>query len=251
MRARIAGLALAALVATACSGREAKDRSGDEGLTPTFTPETTSAEAGAGDTSTSTSPTTEVIVLGGTDAVAPGATVPPGTPGAATTVEAAVTDPEGDATPSPLDPPPPWSDLVGARLIRSDAGFELRIGMGGGDAPETTDEDHTMNVASFYDVDGDGDVDYEIWANVASGGWGPAYYVNGPGQGGFGEGSGVTVTTEGAEVVLRFPRGHLDDAPRFRWSVASEWGRYEALGTPAMVRDDVPDDDQAVAFPPS
>ena len=250
MRALVATVALAAVSVTACSGREAKDRSGDEGLAPTFAPETTVAGDDAGTPSTST-PTTEVIVLGGTDAVGPDATVPAATPGGPATVEAVVTDPEGDATASPVDPPPPWADLVGARLIRSDAGFELRIALGGGDAPESTDEDHTMNVASFYDVDGDGDIDYEIWANVASGGWGPAYYVNGPGQGGFGEGSGVTVTTEGADVVLRFPHGHLANAPRFRWSVASEWGRYEALGTPAMVRDDAPDDDQAVAFPPS
>lgn len=245
MRALVAALALAAVSVTGCSGREAKDRAGDDGLTPTFAPETTVA----GEPATTTSPptTTKVIVLGGTDAVGPDATVP----AVAAPVEAAITDPEGDATPSPIDPPPAWADLVGARLIRSGDGFELRIALGGGDAPESTDEDHTMNVASFYDVDGDGAVDYEIWANVAAGGWGATYFDNGPDQGGFGEGSGVTVAAEGGDVVLRFPAGHLGDAARFRWSVASEWGRYEALGTPAMVRDDAPDDDEAVAFPPA
>ena len=248
MRKLVATVALAAVSVTACSGREAKDRSGGEGLQPTFAPETTVADEAAGTTST---PTTEVLVLGGTEAVGPDATAPEIGSGAAAPVEVAITDPEGDATASPIDPPPPWADLVGARLIRSDAGFELRIALGGGDAPESTDEDHTMNVASFYDVDGDGEIDYEIWANVASGGWGATYFDNGPGQGGFGDGAGVTVTTEGGDVVLRFPAAHLGDAPRFRWSVASEWGRYEALATPAMVRDDAPDDDQAVAFPPS
>ena len=250
MRRGLKTLAVASAIASAlsgCSGREPKDRSGDDGLTPAFAPETTVAgEAGAASTAP---PTTEVLVLGGTDAVSPGITAS----GTATpaTIEATVTDPEGDATASPIDPPPPWADLVGARLIRSGAGFELRIALGGGDAPESTDEDHTMNVASFYDVDGDGHIDYEVWANVASGGWGATYFDNGPGQGGFGEGAGVTVTTEGGDVVLHFPAGHLGDVERFRWSVASEWGRYAALGTPAMVRDDAPDDDQAAAFPPA
>jgi hypothetical protein len=157
----------------------------------------------------------------------------------------------GDATPSTVDAAPRWADIIGARLLRSGDRYELRIRLAGGDAPETTDDQHTMNVASFYDVDGDGAIDYEVWANLAAGGWGAAYYDDGPGQGGAGEGSGVDVTTEGDEVVLRFPTSHLAGAERFQWSTASEWGRYEALGTPAMARDDAPDDDEAVRFPSS
>jgi hypothetical protein len=236
----IAGLVLSV---SACSAGEAKRRE-DQGLTPTFAPEST-----LGVTSSST--TTASVR---TDAPEAGSTTPTATgpPDAPARTEVAVTDAAGDATPSPVDPPPAWADVLGARLIRSEAGFELRVRLGGGDAPESTpDDDHTMNVASFYDIDGDGAIDYEIWANVASVGWGSTYYDNGPGRGGFGEGAGVTVKTEGDEVVLRFPLTHLADAARFRWSVASEWGRYEALGTPAMVRDDVPDDDGAAAFPGS
>jgi hypothetical protein len=61
--------------------------------------------------------------------------------------------------------------------------------------------------------------------------------------------SGVAVSTEGDALVLRFPLSHLGFADRFRWSVASEWGRYEVLGTAATARDDVPDNDGAARFP--
>ena len=105
-----------------------------------------------------------------------------------------------------------------------------------------------MNVASFYDVDGDGEIDFEIWANLADGGWSGSYFDD-SGKGLFGDASFVEVTTEGDEVVFRFALRHLDGAERFRWSVASEWGRYEAIGSPAMVRDEVPDDDGAADFP--
>lgn len=107
-----------------------------------------------------------------------------------------------------------------------------------------------MNIASFYDVDGNGSIDYEVWLNVAAGGWGSSYFDNtGEGKGGFQEKSGVTVSPEGAEVVARFPLTHFAGAERLRWSLASEWGRYEAVGTSAMVRDDLPDNDVPANFP--
>ena len=107
-----------------------------------------------------------------------------------------------------------------------------------------------MNIASFYDVDGDGSIDFEIWLNVASSGWGASYFDNtDASRGGFQDRSGVAVAPEGSDVVARFPRDHLRSAETFRWSVASEWGRYESLGTTAAVRDDLPDDDAAAPFP--
>jgi hypothetical protein len=161
-----------------------------------------------------------------------------------------VTDRAGDATPSLVDRAPAWADLVGARLVRSDGGFELRVRLDGGSAPQKTDDDdHTMNIASFYDLDGDGRIDTEVWLNVASSGWGATWFDNVGDGGGFQEGSGVTVTPEGDEVVARFPLSHLGGAERFRWALASEWGRYEAIGTVAAARDDVPDNDNVAAFP--
>lgn len=108
-----------------------------------------------------------------------------------------------------------------------------------------------MNIASFYDVDGDGTIDYEVWANIANGGWGESYFDNSKKGGRYQEASGVTVTTEGDEVVLRFPLSHLANAARFRWSLASEWGRYGVIGTDQAARDAAPDDDGASSFPGS
>ncbi|MEX2659774.1 MAG: hypothetical protein WD232_08755, partial [Acidimicrobiales bacterium] len=57
------------------------------------------------------------------------------------------------------------------------------------------------------------------------------------------------VAVAGDELMLGFPTGHLGGAEQLRWSLASEWGRYEAIGTPVMARDDAPDDDQPVDHP--
>lgn len=156
------------------------------------------------------------------------------------------TDPRGDLTPS-LDPPPPYADLTGGRLSRSGAGFELRVRMGGPVASNGP-VDRTMNVASFFDIDGDGVIDYEVWANLADTGWGPAYFDNTGGGAKFGQASGVAVEVAGDELVLRFPLAHLADPPAFRWSLASEWGRYEVISTPAAARDDAPDNDGFARF---
>jgi hypothetical protein len=162
---------------------------------------------------------------------------------------AAITDPSGDLTPSLADPPPPWADLTGATLLRRADGFELRVRLGGGSAPTGTDEDHTMNIASFYDVDGDGTIDYEVWANLAAHGWGGSWFDNRAGKAAFADKANVAITVAGDEVVLRFPLSHLGGAEAFRWSLASEWGRYEVLGTVATARDDAPDHDAAARFP--
>lgn len=199
----------------------------------------TSALASGGATSTTATPTRP--------ADAPPAQVP--APAIAGATTAAVADRIGDLTPSPLDPPPPWADLAGATMIRRADGFELRIRLGGGTAPSTTDEDHTMNIASFYDINGDGDIDFEVWANLASSGWGSSYFDNVKRRAYFAEKSGVKVVAEGPEVVLRFPLSHVGNAERFRWALGSEWGRYEVLSTEATARDDAPDNDAAARFP--
>jgi hypothetical protein len=232
---------------TGCARGKGKDDRVD--LQPRFAPDeaspsTTDVTAGGGTAVSTTTPTTR----GGAPAGrTPPAQVPAPVVAGATT--AAVVDRLGDLTPSPADPPPPWADLAGATVIRRADGFELRVKLGGGTAPSTTDEDHTMNIASFFDVDGDGSIDFEVWANLASGGWGSSYFDNVNGKTGFQDASGASVQAEGADVVVRFPLSHLGNAERFRWALASEWGRYEVLGTVAMARDDMPDDDGAARFP--
>ncbi|MGH9085037.1 MAG: hypothetical protein ACRDYW_06255, partial [Acidimicrobiales bacterium] len=163
-------------------------------------------------------------------------------------LRAAVSDPRGDVTPALADAAPGWADLTGADLRTTADGFELRVSLGEA-APSVAPEGRTMNVAAFADVDGDGGIDYEVWANLAAEGWGGAWYDNRAGTARFVDESGVAVTVEGGALVLRFPASHLGGATRFRWSVASEWGRYEAIGTVAAARDDAPDGDAPAGFP--
>jgi hypothetical protein len=163
-------------------------------------------------------------------------------------VTARIQDRLGDATRSLLDTPPAWADLAGATLTRSGDQFELRVQLGGGAAPERTDSDHTMNVASFYDVDGDGTVDFEVWANVADSGWSGSWFDDTHRTAKYGDDAGVTWTPEGDAIVMRFDAAHVGNARTFRWSVASEWGRYETLSGPTSSKDDAPDDDQPATF---
>lgn len=174
------------------------------------------------------------------------ATVPPAVGDApaaeppAAPLSASITDPPGDVTGSPLERPPAWIDLLGATLTRSADGWELRVRLAGGAAPDTSGSaQHTMNLAFFADLDGDGAVDAQIWANLADHGWGAGWFPPEP-PNRFGDESGVVITTEADEVVLRFPGAHLP-VERLRWSVATEWGRYESLGTDLTARDRAPD----------
>lgn len=166
-----------------------------------------------------------------------------------TPITVLIADPFGDLTPSVLDPPPPWADLVGADLTLDATGYTLRVHLGGGQAPNNIDADHTMNIGSFFDLDGDGQIDEEVWANLVSGGWGGAWFNDHQGQAKFVDDSGVDVTVEGDAVVLRFGTDKVLKAKSFRWSIASEWGKYAVIGTVAAARDDDPDNDQPASFP--
>jgi hypothetical protein len=105
-----------------------------------------------------------------------------------------------------------------------------------------------MNIASFYDVDGDGRIDFEIWVNLGEGGWGPVWYDD-QDNAAIGEDSNVTVEVEGDQLQLLFPDVMLDRPARLRFSIASEYGPMATIGTDLARRDDAPDDDRAVAFP--
>lgn len=128
-------------------------------------------------------------------------------------------------------------DIVHAELTRSSARFELRVGFGAGVPERQADEDRTMNVASFYDVIGDGQIDYETWVNLADNGWRPGYLDRREGRARFMDDSGVQIGVKSAQLVIRFPLGHLDGAAALWWSVGSEWGSHEVVSTPAAARD--------------
>jgi hypothetical protein len=238
-----------ALLAGGCVARGGDERESaqERSLTPTFLPiddappSTGTTDPAVGDSTVDPSGT------------APPASAGPGTPtqptsGAAVPVlEASVTDRAGDLTLSPLDRPPGWADLRGATLRRTGEGYELSVSLGDPAPERSPDGDHTMNVASFYDLDGDGVVDVEVWANLADSGWGPAAFDDRGGR--FGAESDVTVALEGGRLVLRFPLSLLAGDDQLRWSIASEWGRYEVIGTDLAARDDAPDGDRPAPFP--
>ncbi len=239
----------AAMVASGCSGGD--DERGLEPLqTPTYAPETT--VAGAGQTSTTESghtgaATTVPVTASGPDVTADVETTT--TTAAARAVERVrVDDPDDDAV-GGVDPDPPaWTDLAGVELVRQGNAYALRVQLAGGEAPKASDGQSTMNIASFYDVDGDGSVDYEVWANLGPDGWGGSWFDD-QGHGSFGEDSNVSIEIDGDAVAILFPDVMLGQAERFRFSVASEYGELSALGSGFTRRDDVPDGDRAVVVP--
>lgn len=184
---------------------------------------------------------------GTTPRPADGSSSPTEAPPAEAPTTGSLSDRKGDVSFS-LDRPPAWADIVGATVARSASAYEVRIALGG-PVPSTYERERTINVASFFDVDGDGSVDYEVWANLASGGWGGSYFDNTRPRGGRFNDESLVITPVGSELVVAFPVTHLASARTFQWAVGTEWGRYETLGTAASARDEAPDDDGAAVFP--
>jgi len=244
---------VASVVAACARGGDqvpAEDAIGSRDLTPTWAPEEADApDAGPGDVEVPSASPEEAPPagsVGSPDEVADGASTPSADEGAPgpeqppeAPVTASITDPQGDVEGS-LERPPAWVDLLGASLTRTADRWELRVRVAGGTAPTSSGSDaHAMNLALFVDLDGDGAVDAQVWANLADHGWGVGWFPP-EGRNRFGADAGIDVAAEGDEVVLRLPRGHLP-AERLRWSVASEWGRDEVLGTDLAARDRAPD----------
>lgn len=167
------------------------------------------------------------------------------TPGDPAPIMARLDDPAGDVTGVGS---PDWADLRGARLIRDGTTFTLTHVLVGS-APRQGDGQNTMNIATFFDIDGDGTIDYEIWANLSPNGWGTSYFDEREGTARYAADDDVDVEVVDGDVQLRFPTSHLADAPSFRWSIASEYGPYQAIGTDAMARDYLPDDRSGRPFP--
>lgn len=174
--------------------------------------------------------------------VDPSVTSPsPDTGGDPRHAEGTVDDRRGDVATTPTTPAPPGHvDLVGARLRRTPAGFELVFVLA--TAPPARQADVYTNLASFHDVDGDGVTDHEVWASLGPSGWGTAHYDEVRGEARFGDEDDVAVTARGVEVVLTFPAEHLGDVRSMQWAVASEHGPAEHLGTALASRDAAPDD---------
>jgi len=155
-------------------------------------------------------------------------------------------DPLGDVVGGLDDDPPRWADLAGVSLERQGNAYRLVVRLGDA-APESAPGAATMNVATFFDVDGDGGIDHELWVNLGPDGWGPTWWTGDRAHPG--EASNVTVAVEGDELRLLFPDVMLDQPDRFRFSLASEYGDLEVIGSSYAHRDDAPDGDQAVSFP--
>jgi hypothetical protein len=149
---------------------------------------------------------------------------------------------------TPLQDPPAWVDLREVRLERLPDGFELTVEF---DAPVPVrrDDERITNVATFYDVDGDGELDYQIYATSTSDGWGSAHYDHVAGRSRYGDDDGIDVTVEDGVLVLRFSASHLGQASRFQWSAATQWGTLAELEAGTDARDRAPDDGRAVLWP--
>lgn len=252
-------LALAAVVLAGCAPDvEIPESSGLGGsdLAPSIQPETKHAGAGKKHVRKPAAKRTEVEKAKQVKAKPRASTVSPkparkqatsvaspASPPAPAMLSASLTDPAGDVQGSPTKAPD-HVDVVGATLTRGTDQFTLRVSFAG--AVPASDADKTENVASFYDLDGDGQIDYEVWATLADNGWSGSYVT--PRGSRFGADSGVAAHPDGRTLVLTFPLSHLERASAFRWSVGAEWGSYEQLASGTTAKDNAPDSG-VVAFP--
>jgi hypothetical protein len=236
-RAVAAGVALALLAG--CGGGDGDTGDGGRGSASTTTPArrltapTFDADPSATSSTTSTAP--------------PGSAPTTPTSEGESTEKVEFDDPVGDATTGVGTGTPGWTDLAGGSLERQGNAYRLIVRLGGA-PPARSDGKTTMNIASYYDVDGDGSVDFEIWANLGPNGWAPVWYDD-EGHAAAGDRSNVTIKVTGSEVRLLFPDALIDSPAGLRFSLASEYGTLAALGSDAARRDDAPDGDRAVSFP--
>lgn len=172
-----------------------------------------------------------------------GADSPAAKPQQSGPLRAAVSDPTGDVR-GTLTGAPPYADLTGAALTRGDA-FEVRVSFAGA-VPQRQTDDRVVQVATFYDVDGDGETDYEVWASLADDGWGTSYRT--PDGARFGADSGARARPEGNDLLITFPLTHLQRAERTAWAVGVQWGTLEQVASGTTSKDNAPDGGWA-AFP--
>jgi hypothetical protein len=150
-----------------------------------------------------------------------------------------VSDPVGDLSRS-LEGAPASADIVAVTLRRSGDTLEVRTRFAAA-VPTRQNGGKGMNVASFYDVDDNGVVDYEVWASLADDGWGTGHLDRREERASFGPGSGVEVSVVGDALVTTFSVDRIGGAGAFRWSAASEWGSFESMAASTSARDYAPD----------
>jgi hypothetical protein len=165
------------------------------------------------------------------------------TPRVSASEQVRVSDPVGDLSRS-LEGAPASADIVAVTLRRSGSTVEVRTRFAAA-VPTRQSGGKGMNVASFYDVDDNGIVDYEVWASLADDGWGTGHLDRRKERASFGPGTGIEVRVEGDTLVTAFPIEQIGGADVFRWSAASEWGSFESMAASTSARDYAPDDGAA------
>jgi hypothetical protein len=167
-------------------------------------------------------------------------------PSPAGPVPVRVSDPAGDLSRS-VEGAPDSADIVAVELSRTGETIEVRTTFAG-EVPTRQSGGKGMNVASFYDVDGNGVVDYEVRASLADNGWGTGHLDRREEKASYGPSTGIAVSVQARTLVASFPADRIGGAQRFRWSAASEWGSYEAMAASTSARDYAPDSG-AVDYP--
>jgi hypothetical protein len=170
----------------------------------------------------------------------PGPTTAAPTPTPAGPQTASVRDRSGDAQGLRV---PAYADLTSATLRRDGSRYTLTVTAAGA-FPATSDD--VVHVICFVDVDGDGQVDYELWGTAADNGWSGTWRY--PDGAKFGSASGVSVQPSGRDLVLAFDSSRLGRAASFRWLVGAEQGTVEQQATGTLSEDYAPDQG-AVRFP--
>jgi len=165
-----------------------------------------------------------------------GPETPAAEPGQSGPVRASISDPTGDVR-GTLTGAPSYADLTGAELTRG-AAFEVRVSFAGA-VPQRQTDDRIVQVATFYDLDGDGQTDYEVWASLADDGWGTSYRT--PDGARYGDASGARARPEGNDLVLTFPLTHLERAGSTAWAVGAQWGTLEQVASGTTSKDNAPD----------
>lgn len=143
---------------------------------------------------------------------------------------------------------PDHADLRELALQVDDSEARIRIAFAGA-VPEAADGDDILNVATYHDVTGDGQIDYEIWASLTSDGWGTSWFDIRRGTARFAAEDDVDVEVVDGVLVLRFPPSHLGGARSGRWLASSEWGTGLEMSTGASATDDAPDDRSGEPWP--
>jgi len=151
-------------------------------------------------------------------------------------LRASVSDPTGDVR-GTLTGAPPYADLTGAALTRGDV-FQVRVSFAGA-VPQRQSDDRIVQVATFYDLDGDGETDYEVWASLADNGWGTSYRT--PNGARYGDNSGASARPDGNDLVLTFPLAHLERTDSLAWAVGAQWGTLEQVASGTTSKDNAPD----------